>query len=312
MKSDVAERMEKISEIFLSAQNNAQKITNLDLLIVELDNTDEEFRCVAYESASMVVAAKDIEEYDSLLNWKYFLEKSGSKYATYIHVGLGWALAQHKNVHLSLIKELEPIMQLRALDGYGFYDSILRKRKTIDQKIIPECINDEMLYGYDQGVGRRLYYFTKGNVITLQNMVNSFPTYRQENIWRGIGLACAFVGGCEVDVLKKIFSIGNQQQLMLGATIVADARQQSHTITESIILICDQWFKRSIHEILQTAATAKNTIKQTEQNIYIAWLDNLLIEFTNQEQTNNPALVTKETKVKKQEISEHELHKHSH
>ena len=164
VESEIGVRVEKIKQIFLAAQSFTQQQTDLNAVIIRLEKTENEFRSVAYEGASVAIAMQDFSGDAGLNKWRIFLEGAGAKYATQIYVGLGWAIAQQRISTLPVIETLHPLMQFRVLDGYGYYDGVCRQRSSIISKQIPAGFEGRFLSGYDQGIGRSLWYIYKGAI----------------------------------------------------------------------------------------------------------------------------------------------------
>ena len=120
----ILQKMEIIQSIFREVQESFSEKT-------KLNNYEIEFRGIAYEAASMNIAGIDVKTYNELKDWYKFLDENGTLQATQIHVGLGWAIAQKEIITSTILPNLEPMMRYRVLDGYGYYEGIFRKRKSI-------------------------------------------------------------------------------------------------------------------------------------------------------------------------------------
>lgn len=253
----VADKMEIIKTIFQDAKTYAEEQDDVTELIRYLENTNSEFRSVAYEGASMGLALKDFSDIAPHYNipsfqpskihlnrWNSFMNVS-QNHAAHICVGLGWAIAQAKPADLSFVNALNPIMQFRVWDGCGYYDGFFRQRQTIQNQNRLDYISEKYFQGYDQGLGRCLWYLCKGDVTKIPEMIQQFSGSRHADLWRGIGIACAYVGGCgpSADRFNTLsLSAGQHRvQLAIGAAMVAKARIHANSITKDIELVCNIW-----------------------------------------------------------------------
>jgi enediyne biosynthesis protein E3 len=239
MNSIIAAKMENIKNIFQNGRENVSKQGDLNDLVKILSDSYPEFISVAFEGASMEIALKDFAIDHSMPNWKKFLMLA-NEHTAQIFIGLGWAVAQEKRTELDFVKDLEPGMLFRMWDGCGYFDGILRQRQVIKGQARLDYIPEINFNSYDQGLGRSIWYSTKGEPSKTAEIISNFPPARQSDLWRGIGIACAYVGGCEEERLKTLVSLaGNYEtQLGIGAAMVAKSRIQSGSMTNDIETVC--------------------------------------------------------------------------
>src|SRR4030095_9223172 len=119
-------------------------------------------------------------------------------------------------------------------DGIGYYHGLFKGRSVIKKKMIPAEIED--INGFDQGLGRRLWYLKKGNIDHLLELLNDFDEVRRGDLWRGAGIACAYVGGNKTAALQHLSNAAGayKRQLELGITLAAVSRIASDSITEDV------------------------------------------------------------------------------
>ncbi len=278
--NDVSRRMSVIMQSFLRGQSITETETDPGLIIQQLNETENEFRSVAFEAAAMVAAISDFDTGNGLIRWNDFLERTGSRFASQLHVGLGWAMAQ-KNIPLSEIPEnTTPIMYFRVLDGYGYYDGIFRHKSAVDYKIIPPEFS-KLLSGYDQGLGRSLYYYCKGSIDKLPAIISSFPESRHSDLWRGIGIATVFVGGGDDKMLNDIFTLAGKfkTQLSAGAALVARTRYDSGSVTPFAQLACNIWCNKLFEDVVDITFKTESSVVNTKGD-YLQWIAFMLREFT--------------------------------
>lgn len=188
----------------------------------------------------MGLALKDLSSGIEMKLWKSFLAVS-LNYSGNILIGLGWAIAETKQKDLSFLNKMNQLLQFRVWDGCGYYDGIFRQRHTVVNQTRQEYVPEINFKAYDEGVGRSIWYSAKGDIAKVKETINGFTSSRQPDLWRGIGIACSFVGGCEELVFKTLLSSAekNSVQLAIGAAMVAKTRVQSGGINKDIELACE-------------------------------------------------------------------------
>lgn len=243
--NDVAEKIEKIISVFLETQLHcATSLPNADLALY-LQKKDPEFRSIAYESASMAIAIRDLETGKTLDKWLYFARNPGKIHMAQVCVGLGWAIAKLGLDFLPVVKKINTMHYHRIADGCGYYDGSFRKKKTVLNQQVPGYIPGAAHAWYDQGVGRSLWYTGKGDVRVLINRIAAFPANRQPDLWRGAGTAIAYVGGSEERTLRLLFdkAASNSRQLAMGAALAAKSRADAGIVNIDTDNCARLWFQ---------------------------------------------------------------------
>jgi enediyne biosynthesis protein E3 len=274
---EVERRMEKIREIFQYAMHISAEQEDLKLFGEQVENTENEFRSIAYEGVSMALALKDFSVSNTLNHWRLFMEGPGVKHAVHVHAGLGWAIAQQRISILPIIETLDPLMWFRVLDGYGYYDGIFRQRKTIGDHRIPPDFDNSFLQGYDQGVGRSLWYICKGDTSKIPGLVAGFSSSRHKDLWRGIGTACVYVGGSDENMLRELLTSaeGHHAQLSVGAALVSRTRRDTKTPTPDIELACRMWCNCSAEEAILVTVKTEPSKTIHPGDVCSSWLSHI-------------------------------------
>jgi hypothetical protein len=272
--TNIVERMARIRATFEDGLRAADSESEDSKLVKYLDTTDAQFRSVAYEGAAMSRALLDISLGTGLHHWLRFGQIT-RHHSVQVHIGLGWAFSQQLSP-LTLIHDLPPIAQARVLDGYGYYDGMFRSRASIRTKTIPEVISGNNLRAYDQGLGRSLWYSAKGNLALLIKSLEGFADSRMPDLWRGIGIAISYVGGCDTDLLKSVLDHAGSYRVFLasGAVLLARARAHADTPDVGAELACSVWCHMTTVEavMLMDESEPKDTSKE---NAYFVWLDSI-------------------------------------
>lgn len=200
----IAKNIETVVSTFQKGLSLSEQEFGLDELISKLNQFEPRYRSVAFEGASMGVAIQN-----SLGTWNKYA-KAAEKHATQVHIGLGWAIAEGQMNLASTLSEIEPDFQVKVLDGYGYWHGLFRRRLTIRTQTIPKNITSEYQSGFDQGIGRTIWYITKGEVAKVVNIINHFSEDRRANLWQGIGVASTYVGGCSDELIGELKSASSE------------------------------------------------------------------------------------------------------
>lgn len=194
---EISERIDLIVSTFQKGREFEATSGSIEELISKLNGIEPRYRSVGFEGASMGIAISKRFDWNDYLN-------SASQHSTQIHIGLGWAIGEQD---WKISDSLEPIseeMRVKVLDGIGYWFGLFRRRLTIRTQGIPEQITPEYKAGFDQGVGRAIWYISKGDPEMANKIINSFPEDRRANLWFGIGVASTYVGGCSEELTDAL------------------------------------------------------------------------------------------------------------
>jgi hypothetical protein len=265
----ISGKMEKIASIFQNARETASGEKDLDKLVKVLASVDPEFVSIAFEGASMEIAQQSFSSESTLEKWFLYL-KAAEAHAAQIYIGLGWAIAAEKKTDLSCLADADQSMLFRMWDGAGYFDGKLRQRQVVKGLARMDYIPGYAFRSYDQGLGRSLWYSTKGDPLKTAEIISTFPPARQVDLWRGIGIACSYVGGCDETILKMIatLSADNKLQLGIGAAMVAKSRSQAASMTKDLEKACTFFANMSAGEAMEI------TVKSDDEagNSFDRWL----------------------------------------
>ncbi len=277
--TEVKDKMDLIQSIFIDSKENSLATSDLNTLNKSLLKTNPEFTSLAYEAAAMGVAINSIKLTNSLKSWTNFYQEYGQNHAAQIHVGLGWALSELNLKAAEYIQNLEPIYKYRVIDGFGYHEGRFKRRQAVRTQKIPVELDENGIRAYNQGLGRSFWYTAQGEPEKLSKLITIFPKERHFDMWRGAGVAVAYVGGINALTLKSLldYSQTNQNAFKCGIALAIQSREKATTSTKetevtskSIFnLTCSEVAKK-LTELEQNANTDNlffNWISQIEQNI---------------------------------------------
>jgi hypothetical protein len=238
-------------------------------LIVYLANTEKEFSSIAYESASMAIALKSFEAGTFPHEWLLFASGAAAAHHAQVYVGLGWAIAKFNFPFLTAVEKLDTQFYFRIADGCGYYDGSFKYRRTVTNKELPLYLPTAAMPMYDQGLGRSIWYTEKADVHKMCSRVETFATSRHADLWRGIGIAVAYVGGCDDADLKTLMqhATTNGFQLAYGAALAARSRTIANTMTVDTNRCSRLWFSLTTATAIADEDAYCSWIKQIEEQV---------------------------------------------
>lgn len=242
--TNVSKKIETIKSIFLNTQQ-FYELNDPTVLLEYLKSIKPEFRSIGYEAASMDIAVNDFEKEKELSIWLLFANGPAIAHKAQVHVGLGWAIAKMNLPFLSAVEKIEQQLYYRIIDGCGYYDGFFRSRHVIVNQELPGYMPKEAMNFYDQGLGRNLWYSLNADINLVKNTIENFDSARQAAMWRGVGIAVAYVGGVDEQDLKTIFNLAtkNSLQLTMGAALAAKSRIEANTLIADTTLCSQLWFQ---------------------------------------------------------------------
>lgn len=252
LHNSVSGKMEYIQKVFLSVQDYMQQNYELKDLILFLDAEPPRYRSVAYESASMEIGLQELSCGKELNNWMKFYQRCAKAHTFHMDIGLGWAFAKSEISPTPYLEALHPVMSWMVFDGMGYYYGLFKGRRTVKNRLVPEEIDEQNLHGFDQGLGRRLWYISKGEVNELVQLIEPFHYARHADLWRGVGIACGYVGGSEKENLERLLICSTQfaKQLCAGVALAAISRNASNSVSEDIDIACNIICGKPLKDVL--------------------------------------------------------------
>lgn len=225
----VRQRLEHVGFTFLEGYHAALEAEDSQDLALRLNATEAVMRGFAFEGAAMAMALLDL-----LTPWRrdrvsQFLREAGAAHPYMVYVGAGWALARLRRRFDHIPPGMDPLLGWLAADGYGFHEGYFHPRRFVHDQTVPKRVSGYGLRAFDQGLGRSLWFVFGGDPVRIGKAISRFPRIRQEGLWSGAGLACAYAGGALGDEAKQLASATNANKAALaqGAAFAAEARRRA-------------------------------------------------------------------------------------
>jgi hypothetical protein len=154
------------------------------------------------------------------------LAGAGAPHVYLVAVGSGWSLARLPRRIDGHLARLDPLVAWLALDGYGFYHGYFHHREVIDRQVLPRRLTGYRRRGFDQGLGRSLWFVAGGDPERIARVVGGFPAERRGDLWSGVGLACAYAGGVERPAVERLAEVAGEHlgDVAQGVAFAAKSR----------------------------------------------------------------------------------------
>ncbi|HEV7784465.1 MAG TPA: DUF1702 family protein [Thermoanaerobaculia bacterium] len=241
----VRDRLERVGQTFVQGYHAALAEERPAPLAERIDaEVERDFRGFAYEGAGMGLALLDtlIPGRRAARNrLALFLAGPAAAHTYIVHVGAGWVMARLPvSPERYLARLADPLLRWLALDGYGFHEGFFRWPKSVTRQQVPRRLHGYARRGFDQGLGRSLWFIDGADVERLPGTIGAFPASRQPDLWGGLGLACGYAGGRTLAEIEALLAASGPYAPMLaqGVVFAAKARQRAGNPTPQTELAC--------------------------------------------------------------------------
>lgn len=267
-------RLEQIGITFLSGYHAALEETGFDSLARRLENVEAEFRGFAFEGAAMGLALLDCFTPWRRDRWSTFTVRLADPHIYMMHVGLGWALARLRRSVTSHLTRLDPLLGWLAVDGYGFHEGYFNWPRYVERQAIPTQLNGYERRAFDQGLGRSMWFVKGANVAAVAHAIDAFPPKRRGDLWSGVGLACAYAGGCSPAAIESLLIAADEHfpALAQGVAFAAKTRQRAANLNSHTESVCHVICGRSAEDVAAVTDDALQDLhEEGELPAYEAW-----------------------------------------
>ncbi len=226
----VRERLEKVGSCFVAGYHAGLEEAGCEALAARIDEEiDREHRGFAYEGAGMALALLDTLIPGRRDRLARLLAGPGGAHAYIVNVGAGWILARLPLSPERLLARLDPILGWLALDGYGFHEGYFHWPRSVERREAPRKLRGYTLRGFDQGLGRSLWFVDGADVRLLPRTIGAFPPERQPDLWAGLGLAVGYAGGRSEEEIAELRRAAGPlaPELAQGVAFAAKARERA-------------------------------------------------------------------------------------
>lgn len=278
--------LEKIACTFLDGYHSALGNAMDANLINNLDKHSDLTRGFAFEGAAMGCVITDAltpfsrhSKFNDLLR-----SDAGNKHIYMLHIGIGWALARLPGKIESKIEKYDPLLKWLIVDGLGFHQAYFHTDRFVKNTKLPD-VSLSSRHIFYQGIGRCLWFVEGTNPERIAARINSFPLEYAGDLWSGIGLASAYAGGVEKDVIEKIKNYSHQYifNLAQGCAFAAKARVRACNLVPHTNMACLVYTGKNANEAASITDDCFNTITLAESKTsqgYELWRSRISRKFS--------------------------------
>jgi len=277
------QRLEQIGVTFLSGYHAALEETGCASLARRLSTVENDLQGFAFEGAAMGLALLDFITPWRKDRWRTFTEGLAESHIYMMHVGFGWALARLRRSVTPHLVQLDPLLGWLVVDGYGFHEGYFRWPRYVEQQAIPTHLDGYERRVFDQGLGRSLWFVKGADVTAVTNAIDNFPSERHDDLWSGVGLACAYAGGCRRAATESLRAAAGRHlpALAQGVAFAAKTRERAVNLNSHTETVCRLIWGNSAEETAAiTDAALKDLREEDGLPAYEVWRRRIQNKFT--------------------------------
>ena len=200
----------------------------------DIDKLPQIDRGVAFEGAAAAKAVRDLSAENFSTSQTSSLLVESNQYSFLMLLGIGEALAQLKMPPQICNAFANENWSGQIIEGYGFFDGYFNWHEAVIKQRYPDGLGPELMAAYNQGIGRALFFITNGNPQQIRDLIVTFDPVRRAELWAGVGLPTAYIGGHTERELKRLVDLADKYraEFMQGIMLGASARNQQSYIPE--------------------------------------------------------------------------------
>ena len=230
-------------------------------------------RSVAVEAVAMAVAWLQ-RATRSDRTWEGLRASLGAEHAAGMALGLGWALSWLGASTDGELDGLSPLLRWRVIDGYGFRDGLVAPRRHVLRTEGPRRIDGVAQATWRQGLGRSLWYTTRGDAGEVRDAVNAFPSPLRPELWTGVGVAATWIGCTSQPPMARLRAVAGHDAhwLGLGAALAARTARDAGALTARQDAPCRALAGAAPGELAALTDTAEEAVSsETDADPFHAW-----------------------------------------
>ena len=130
-----------------------------------------------------------------------FFERCIGSYDFFVPLGVGFALARAPWVRGGIearAARFPPVYDGLILNGCGFHQACFKSGGALERTPAPRGLSAAARC-FDHGIGRAVWFMCGGSPERIGETLAKFEAERREDLWGGLGTACAFAGRAHPD-----------------------------------------------------------------------------------------------------------------
>lgn len=273
--------LERVVDAFVSGYGAALEHDDPIALAARLRGTPPGWMGFAFEGAGMALWLRDSLSLLSRGRWRRFQSEGAPEQSYLLHVGAGWALARLRQNWQLRTARMDPLLRWLVLDGYGFHQGYFHPGRFHHRREVTRLPVREHAV-FDQGLGRSLWFVHGANVERIPDAIRAFPAERREDLWSGVGLACAYAGGVGLDEVAYLLAASGRAvcHFAQGVAFAVAARTRGADWAEHTEWICRRVWGRSSADVADLVEGARTLAEERPAGEgYELWRAGLRAEF---------------------------------
>lgn len=213
------------------------------------------------------------EVFEPKLSESGYLLKDASQYSFLLFLGIGEAMAQLKLPPVLCNDVSRELWSGQIIEGYGFFEGYFNWYEALVLQKYPVGLAPELRAAYDQGLGRAIYFVSNCSAEKIREQINTFPIERRAELWAGVGIPSAYVGGLtERELTRLIDFAGNYRaELMQGVLLGSDARAKQLLIPDHTDMACNIICGARLSEAMALNSRLTGVLSQRESYSMYDW-----------------------------------------
>ncbi len=262
------------------SHNSLEPNTDLPRFVADLAGLKLTERVVVFEGAFSAAISLDVSHPREYARAAELVDLA-PEHISGLGLGVGHALSNlqvEANITASFADHFLGFM---AMDSYGMHEGYFRWYESVQNMKAPN-LPPVAMAGYDQGLGRALWFMTAGEPKALQLLLDRFRPERRANLWRGVGLMASFWGGLDDLQLKQYLKFSKQfrpclqQGAAQGISMRTDMGEVISETNCAAAVLCEAT-SAAIAEVAE-ACLIESTTGPFDSRAYLAW-QHALTEF---------------------------------
>jgi enediyne biosynthesis protein E3 len=213
-------RLELVAKTVVNGYNIALETGLSKSLSIAIAQVTNELIGFFHEGVAMGLFTLDLFSIGNKNRLYDFIEGEGRNHAYMSYIGAGIASAIFRNNNFEYFtSKANSEGESLFLNGIGFYNAYFKPKKTLKEMFIPKSFAGKEAYfveGYDNGIGRAVWFYNSGEPTKIFETVNAFPPERQGAVWAGIGLAATYAGGVSEEKIHLLKRLSGKYAYRLG------------------------------------------------------------------------------------------------
>jgi enediyne biosynthesis protein E3 len=243
----------------------------------------------AYKGAGMGLALLDYLSPGNQRRFQQFVADNPA-HVQVVHIGAGIIMSVLKRDAARSMADLLPFNRWWAVDGFGFYDGVSNWKRSLEQQAIPKQFKGYARRGFDQGLGRSIWFLYSVDLDNVVKQIHCFSPTRHADLWSGVGLASTYTGGVDRTILEAVKAAAGDyaSDVAVGSALAANGRYLAKNIVDHTNLASSVFCGATAEEAAKLTLRVKEALTidpnepvETDLPIYEIYRQGIRAQMTN-------------------------------